>query len=262
MSGGHHDERQASDPGSAWWGEHVARYRFAVERVRARRALDIACGTGYGLPIVADGARIVVGADRDATALREARRAARENAAVLATDATALPFRSGAFDVVTSFETIEHLPDRPAFVKELARVLSDDGVCLLSTPNAHYTRPIDGKPRNPFHLHEYRPEELRAELLSSFSSVSLLGQSLDRDRFVVSPFWDDQQRMPRSLARTAQLGLRRVLLRAPDRLRDRVSHLVWGHTFFPRPDDYSFSAETVGVAPVTVAICRKRAAVD
>lgn len=256
-SGGTH-ERQTADSASPWWGEHVARYRFAVSNARATRALDVACGTGYGLPILTGATRFVVGADRDASALREARRGLGRNAAVLAADATRLPFRTGAFDVVTTFETIEHLAARPAFLAELARVMTDDAVCFLSTPNAHYTRPVDGKPRNPFHLHEYRPDELRAELAAVFPSVSLLGQSLDRNRFVVSPFWDDQQRMGRSLATSVQLAIRRALLPAPGAFRDAISRAVWGHTYFPQPEDYDFSAESVGVAPVTVAICRKR----
>jgi SAM-dependent methyltransferase len=252
------DERQAFDPTSPWWGEHLARYRFAAARARGGRALDIACGTGYGLAIVGGATRLVIGADRDPEALAQARRAAPAGGAVLATDAASLPFRTAAFDLVTSFETVEHLPERPAFLAELARVLAPEGLCVLSTPNARYTQPVNGKPRNPFHLYEYEPDEIRAELQKHFTQVTILGQHLDRDRFLISPFWDDQQRMPRSLATVGQLAMRRVLGRLPVALRDPVSRAVWGHTYYPQPDDYRFSPERLTDAPVIVALCRKQ----
>lgn len=211
------------------------------------------------MPILGGHAQLVVGADRDGTALAQARRSITRGGGVLATDATRLPFRAGAFQLVTSFETIEHLPERPAFVAELARVLSDDGVCFLSTPNARYTQPVNGKPRNPFHLHEYDPEELRTELQAQFPDVTLLGQSLNRELFQISPFYDDQQRLPRSIAVVTQLIFRRALQPMPPGIRNGVSRAVWGHSYYPRPEDYVFN-DGVGLAPVTLAICRKRPA--
>lgn len=254
-------ERQAADPQSPWWGEHVARYLFAARHARDAAALDVACGTGFGLPIIAAHARFAVGADCDAATLAVARGQALGTSVVLASDATRLPFRSETFGLVTSFETIEHLADPAAFVVELERVLCDDGICFLSTPNARYTRPVDGTPRNPFHLREYDPEELRIELQRRFSSVTLVGQSLDRERFVRSPFWDDQERVPRSLAGLAHRALRRLLLPAPAQVRDAVSRIIWGHQYYPRPEDYVFN-DGVGLAPVTLAICRKRSVRD
>jgi SAM-dependent methyltransferase len=252
MNGPH--ERQALDATSPWWGEHVARYDFALPHVRGRRTLDVACGSGLGLPILQRAASAVVGVDGDAQAVARARLALPQMTVECA-DAAALPFADGTFSAVTTFETIEHLRDRPAFLREITRVLASDGVCILSTPNAHYTRPVDGKPRNPFHVHEYTPDELGRELAPFFSVVELLGQALDA-RFVVPPFWDDQQRLPRTLWNQWGITLRRIGHRLPGGWREPLSRRLWGHAFYPQPGDYHFSLADVSTAPVTVAVCR------
>src|SRR5207302_1833392 len=91
-------------------------------------------------------------------------------------DGTRLPLRHDSIEVIVSFETLEHVPQFDEFVTELRRVLKADGVLLLSTPNALHTRPLDGKPRNPFHVREFTPNELLALLRGSFRRVQLLGQ--------------------------------------------------------------------------------------
>lgn len=243
-------------PGSPWWGDHMARYELAKQSAEGKTVLDAACGTGYGTAALQSCARWVVGVDLDESALAAARRAIDPSKGeILRADATRLPFATGHFSMVTSFETLEHLPDRPAFLREIARVLAPDGVLLLSTPNARYTRPIEGKPRNRFHLFEYLPHELRAELAGAFGSVELLGQTLD-GRFVVPPFEFDMETVTDPMIRGGY-QIRRVASRLPSRARDAVAHVLWGHDFFPTSADYHFSSDTVEEAPVLVAVCRQ-----
>jgi SAM-dependent methyltransferase len=47
----------------------------------------------------------------------------------------ALPFADGSFDLVSCNMVVEHLPDPPRALGELARVLAPNGVLLLHTPN-------------------------------------------------------------------------------------------------------------------------------
>lgn len=240
---------------SPWWGIHAARYQFAMQYVGGARVLDIACGTGYGLPVLQTRARQVVGADVDMGAARKARAAIGNGPeAVVVADGCILPFSDASFDAITSFETLEHLERRAQFLGELRRVLTPDGLCIISTPNANYTLPINGKPRNPHHLYEYTPEELVAELRKHFASSVLLGQVID-SRFVISPFWDDQQQLPHTLKVRARLLLWRILNRLPLFVRDRFSQALWGHPLFPGESDYHFSQATVSTAPVLLAIC-------
>ncbi|HMV51388.1 MAG TPA: class I SAM-dependent methyltransferase, partial [Blastocatellia bacterium] len=252
------DKARAQSP---YWGEHVARYRFAAPQLTKRSVLDIACGTGYGMPVLQASARSVVGVDIDWEAVRktQAEIAALGNGRtlVMLADGCRLPFADASFDAVTSFETLEHLENRPQFLAELRRVLSPQGVCILSTPNAHYTQPINGKPRNPYHVYEYTPTELRAELAAHFEVSAMFGQMLDA-RFTIPPFWDAQQRLPRTPGVQAQLLAWRALNKLPVSLREGTSRAVWGRPFYPADTDYRFDATTVETAPVVVAICRAR----
>ena len=244
---GEHDPQ----PDTAWWGVHAARYGFATDYVTGHRVLDMACGTGYGMRILSSSARTVLGADVDFTAAR----AARDAGPIVVADGKALPFRTSGFDVVTTFETLEHLEHRREFLAELKRVLVPGGGLVLSTPNARYTRPVDGRPKNPYHVFEYTPEELGAEVSDYFEDVRMLGQQIS-DRFRISPFWDDQERMPRTPTARARLLLWRILNRLPARPRDFASRAIWGHSLYPGAEDYTFTTEAVPTAPVLVVVAR------
>lgn len=248
-------ERREDLRRDAWHGVHMARYRFALEHVGGRRLLDVACGTGYGLPLLRRRASFVIGSDLDRRAVLRARSAG--GAGLLVADGCRLPFAPASFDAVTSFETLEHVEDRSRFVAELRRVLREDGVLVLSTPNALYTEPIDGKPRNPHHLHEYRPRELREELAAHFNEVTLFGQTLHH-RIRISPFRDDQRRLPWTPGAQARRLLWRLLYRLPPSIHDPVSDRIWGHPLVAGEGDYEFRVDAVEEAPVLVALCRPR----
>ncbi|WP_052664291.1 class I SAM-dependent methyltransferase [Nitriliruptor alkaliphilus] len=47
---------------------------------------------------------------------------------------TALPFRDAAFDVVSAFDVVEHIPSEAAVISELRRVARPGGVLLVSVP--------------------------------------------------------------------------------------------------------------------------------
>jgi len=240
---------------SPYWGEHAARYLFAAPHVAEARVLDIACGTGYGLPVLAESARLVVGADIDFSAARKARAEIdSQRAIIIVTDGCRLPFADASFDAITSFETLEHLEARNQFLSELRRVLTPNGRCIISTPNANYTQPLDGKPKNPHHVFEYTPSELITELGNHFSNIELLGQVLD-SRFVMSPFFEDQKRMPQTARAQTRILLWRVINKLPAAIHDHLSQAVWGHPLFPGDTDYRFSPGTVEYAPVLVAVC-------
>jgi SAM-dependent methyltransferase len=241
---------------SPWWGVHVARYRFAIPHLLGCSVLDIACGSGYGLPVLQKTARSVVGVDVDMDAARKARNAVGCGPeVVVVADGCRLPFDNASFDVITSFETLEHLEARARFLGELRRVLTPKGLCIISTPNANHTLPVNGRPRNPHHVFEYSPSELVTELRNHFASIELFGQILD-SRFVISPFLDEQERMPRTAQAQAKLLLWRVINKMPIGVRDHLSQAVWGHPLFPGDLDYQFTPAAVEVAPVLMALCR------
>ena len=161
------------------WYEHWHRYAFVRELARGRRVLDAACGEGYGSALLAASARDVVGVDVDAASIAHARAryAALPNLRYECADATSLPFADAAFDLVVSFETLEHLAEQEALLAEFARVLADDGVLVISSPDKHTYSEIAGF-RNEFHVRELYRDELLGLLQPHFCAIRLYGQKL------------------------------------------------------------------------------------
>ncbi len=96
------------------------------------RVLDAAVGLGQlAQKLQASGLR-PVGIDASFEAVLHVRKTT-SIPAVLG-DLTRLPFRSGAFDGVTTGETLEHLDDDAGAVREISRVLKSTGVCIATVP--------------------------------------------------------------------------------------------------------------------------------
>ena len=99
--------------------EHVHRYCFALPYVAGRRVLDVACGEGYGSDLLAQVAGTVIGIDIDVqTVLTAAARYRRPNLNFLAANANSIPIEHASIDVVTSFETIEHIENQAGYWKD------------------------------------------------------------------------------------------------------------------------------------------------
>lgn len=162
------------------WYEHWHRYAFAEPLARGRRVLDAACGEGYGAALLSRVAAQVTGVDIAPDAIEHARARygeGRPNLRFECADAAALPFDDAAFDLVVSFETLEHLAAQEALVAGFARVLAEDGMLVISSPDRHAYSEARGF-RNEFHVRElYRPE-FEALLAPHFPHVRLYGQKL------------------------------------------------------------------------------------
>ena len=242
---------------SPYWGEHTARYLFALPYIENKTVLDIACGTGYGIGFLKKKAKFVTGVDVDFESAQQARNECSENAGILLGNGLELPFADESFDVITSFETLEHMHERKLFLSELKRVLTAGGRLVLSTPNAYYTKPVNGKPTNPFHIFEYKPEELRSELESYFEIEKFLGQTLD-NKIQIPPFYTDQINLPKDLSTQAKLFCWKVFNKIPLNLRESLSYAIWKKPFYPTETDYHFSAQTIEFASVSVVVCKKK----
>ena len=150
--------------------EHLARYRIAAQLADGRRVLDAASGEGYGSAVLsAAGAARVTGVDLNPDAVEHARERYGLNFEVA--DVAALPHQDDSFDLVVSFETIEHVADPAAALSELRRVLAEDGTLLISTPNSH-----EYLVENEFHTREFTHEEFVGMLSDLFPSVEVLLQ--------------------------------------------------------------------------------------
>ena len=170
------------------WAEHLARYAWAVSMAHSTRALEIACGSGYGAKALSQVAQSVTAIDIAADAVRAAaQHYSAPNISYAQASASALPFRSQSFDLITAFEVIEHLEDWPNLIQEAARVLKAGGTLLVSTPNKSYyaeSRATHGP--NPFHAHEFEYAEFRDALLQCFAHVCVFRQ----DRLEAFAFYE------------------------------------------------------------------------
>ena len=147
----------------------------AGKPLAGKSVLDIGCGAGLLCEPLARLGAAVTGVD-----------AAAENIAAAAAHAegVGLDIRYmagevagldiGTFDLVTSVEVIEHVADKPAFLRDVAARLAPDGLLVMSTPNrtaasrvllVGAAEAVGYVPRGTHHWEDFvTPEELEALL--------------------------------------------------------------------------------------------------
>jgi 2-polyprenyl-3-methyl-5-hydroxy-6-metoxy-1,4-benzoquinol methylase len=161
------------------WNEHFARYALASRFTAGRRVLDIGCGSGYGSAELSRSARCVIGLDVSTEAVRYASaQFPLDNLRFIAASASSLPFAGEAFGLATAFEVIEHLSDWDNLIREAHRVLADDGLFIVSTPNkSYYVESRGAEGENPYHVHEFEAAEFELELSKIFPHVHFFLQN-------------------------------------------------------------------------------------
>jgi SAM-dependent methyltransferase len=158
------------------WAEHIARYAFAARFAAGKRVLDLGCGTGYGTAELAKYATESVGVDIAPEAIDYATENYRNARFVLGSAADA-HVDEGSFDLVTSFELIEHLADPRSLIEQAKRALQPNGLFIVSTPNKLYYAEARGDSGpNPFHEHEFEYLEFAYALREVFPYVKVLLQ--------------------------------------------------------------------------------------
>ena len=149
---------------------HAAGYRTVIERLGSGTMLDVGCGQGFESARFLAADRTVVGADYSAEAVSAAAgRWGNQGLHVAQMNALDLGLAGSTFRWACSSHLIEHFDDPEGHVRELARVLADDGTVFFLTPNA----PADFE--NPFHIHLFEPPELTAMLGRHFHDVTVQG---------------------------------------------------------------------------------------
>lgn len=165
----HHDETYQQT-----YVELVNRYALPGSRI-----LDVGCGNGISAMLLNRLGHDVVGTDISPLFLKEAQKWENERLKYRICDVLELPFDKESFDVVSSSELIEHLPDVEMALSEMIRMARRGGRIIISGPNLcsplmpflDLIRMIFGKPGRPIWA-----ETKRQALLNTFKNATLYFQ--------------------------------------------------------------------------------------
>ena len=177
--------------------DFVARRFHGLLSPAPRAVLDVGAGDGRYLRFFQSrlSGAVVVGCE---ISLTRAQRMRAKGLSVVVARAEELPFRDGAFDLVTLVEVIEHTQSPAHCVEEVRRVLRPGGRLALTTPNYPVKRLYDARAAvrardvrrfrdDPTHISPLSARRLERLLRPRFESVELEGTSLlgeSRSRWV------------------------------------------------------------------------------
>ncbi|MHB8481153.1 MAG: class I SAM-dependent methyltransferase [Nitrospiria bacterium] len=178
--------------------DHLERYRFASKYVSGKVVLDIACGTGYGTELLKEaGAKSVTGVDISKKAINDASQK-HKISGVNFIEGSIIDFsESIKYDLIVSFETIEHVEDYKSALNNLKSLLNEDGILIISTPNRTVNSPqccsIDDKPGGLYHVREFTFDEFENTLTTSgYETLGKYGQKqrkLIKNRYIFAFYY-------------------------------------------------------------------------
>jgi SAM-dependent methyltransferase len=209
---------EEQDPNSRSARMHRSRYEWfpSIVNVTNVSLLDFGCGSGYGSGFFAEKGAKVLGMDISPAAIAYAAKTFPPASFLVhdLTDPSVTTKVSERFDVVVSFDVIEHVEKWWTFVQNIRGLMKQAGIAVFGCPNrlAHF----DFNPFwNKFHVQEFTPAQLAWVARTQFDDVTVLGQQFDdpaaRERNTAHPL-------------SAAYHIKEALLQTP--LRAPVSKLV------------------------------------
>lgn len=247
-------ERQDHNEISPWWGEHVHRYLVALNYVKPNdNLLDLACGNGFGSKLLSEKTTgNVIGGDISEKTIAYCRSTFKNvrNLTFELIDGTNMPFADEHFNLIVSFETIEHTTQYMKMLSEFNRTVVTNGYVIISTPNIVVNSP-GGKVLNPYHTQEFNYEQLRAVLEAFFKEVKIYGQQYTRYKEATL-----RNKTGQLLEKLLYLrGVRKL----PLPLQNSIMKTIVGKPMYPMPEDYTMTDNTHDLLKCKTffAVCRK-----
>lgn len=169
------------------WLKHLYAYNYAESYSEAKQVLDIGCGTGYGINELAKKANVSIGIDIWKEGINYCYHKYGKNTFFLMSSGLDIPFRDGSFEVIVSFQVIEHIYPNLVikYLGEIDRVLKNNGTFIVTTPNKKIRLLPFQKPWNLDHKKEYDAKELENMLKSIFKNVEIKGLFAKKDAYLV-----------------------------------------------------------------------------
>ena len=164
---------------------HVATYNFVIPYVKGKNILEFGCGSGYGSHILADHCQHITAVDISSESILYAQDNYKSENLVFKQISNIenhpLEFDDDSFDVIISFQVIEHLSNDKAYINQLYRVLKENGKIIIVTPNKTYRLYSFQKPWNMYHIKEYNMKELSNTISNKFKIIDSLYMSARKD---------------------------------------------------------------------------------
>ncbi|PJB20593.1 MAG: hypothetical protein CO117_00435 [Flavobacteriaceae bacterium CG_4_9_14_3_um_filter_33_16] len=157
--------------------EHLHRYALALNYVKNKIVLDIACGEGYGSFLISNKSKQVYGVDINEETIQFASQKYKNNNLTFLKGSTSkIPLEDNTVEVIISFETIEHHDEHDQMMLEIKRVLKPDGIVIMSSPDKLYYSDKRNY-KNIFHVKELYKNEFKILVEKYFNEVQMLSQT-------------------------------------------------------------------------------------
>jgi len=152
--------------------KHQFAYEYAEKLLKPQmNVLDYGCGDGYGSHYLASNENVnVVGTDIDDDTIKFAKKKYQKTNLNFITFEQFFNY-SGTFDLITSFQVIEHVENVSDYLFLLKTKLTKNGILIISTPSRNYRLTEFQKPWNSFHLREYNMDAFKTDINAVFDSV-------------------------------------------------------------------------------------------
>lgn len=181
--------------------------------------LELGCGEGRGVELLAPKASTYLALDKIGEAIQVLKKKFPQNDFRQAVFPPVSDIADNSYDVVVSFQVIEHIQQDRFFLQEIHRILKPGGVAMISTPNIKMTLT-----RNPWHEREYTAQELIDLCSSIFSKVEAKGVAGNEK---VMAYYEKNKKSVRRITRfdifNLQYRLPNAVLRVPYDILNRLN---------------------------------------
>jgi len=194
---------------------HLIAYQEALKHISGT-VLEIGSGEGYGIKLLAPESVQYFAVDKHNTPVEA------DNKNVVFQQLSVPPlsiFTDNTFDVVVTFQVIEHIKNDHLFLQEIKRVLKQDGLLIMTTPNRRMSLT-----RNPWHVREYKLNGM-TELISKYFSSYQINGVFGNEK--VMAYYEENRRSVKKITRfdifRLQYILPRKLLQVPYDIANRMN---------------------------------------
>lgn len=157
--------------------KHFTPYVFSSGLASGKTVLEIGFGDGYGSYYLSEYAKKLYSVDLfPKNTISAHNKYNRDNLRFIAMNGCELAFKSKIFDTIVAFQVIEHIPrtSHALFLREVIRVLKNNGIFILTTPNIlNLIKNAKGYAKNPHHDLEFSYEMLKKLLREHFIEVEM-----------------------------------------------------------------------------------------